>query len=45
MGITDVRAGLLPQGKVAAVEEWEAEGCRGRCAPPSRRIRQELPGI
>lgn len=28
VGITDVRAGLLPQGKVAAVREWEAEGRR-----------------
>ncbi|WP_405635300.1 heavy metal translocating P-type ATPase [Streptomyces sp. NBC_01178] len=26
VGITDVRAGLLPQDKVAAVKEWEAEG-------------------
>ncbi len=26
VGITDVRAGLLPQGKVTAVKEWEAEG-------------------
>ncbi|MGW3623683.1 heavy metal translocating P-type ATPase [Streptomyces sp. NPDC000880] len=25
-GITDVRAGLLPQDKVAAVREWEREG-------------------
>ncbi|MGW0563166.1 heavy metal translocating P-type ATPase [Streptomyces sp. NPDC003016] len=28
VGITDVRAGLLPQDKVAAVQEWEAEGRR-----------------
>ncbi|WP_032795471.1 HAD-IC family P-type ATPase, partial [Streptomyces sp. HCCB10043] len=28
VGITDVRAGLLPQDKVAAVREWEAEGRR-----------------
>ncbi|WP_329612984.1 heavy metal translocating P-type ATPase [Streptomyces brevispora] len=28
VGITDVRAGLLPQDKVAAVREWEAEGHR-----------------
>ncbi|MFJ7269551.1 heavy metal translocating P-type ATPase [Streptomyces sp. NPDC099050] len=28
VGITDVRAGLLPQDKVAAVKEWEAEGRR-----------------
>jgi heavy metal translocating P-type ATPase len=28
VGITDVRAGLLPQDKVAAVMEWEAEGRR-----------------
>ncbi|MFI6699987.1 heavy metal translocating P-type ATPase [Streptomyces sp. NPDC050509] len=27
-GITDVRAGLLPEGKVAAVREWEAAGRR-----------------
>ncbi|MFD5201167.1 heavy metal translocating P-type ATPase [Streptomyces sp. NPDC058375] len=27
-GITDVRAGLLPQDKVAAVRSWEAEGRR-----------------
>ncbi|MFE7190340.1 heavy metal translocating P-type ATPase [Kitasatospora sp. NPDC057595] len=26
VGITDVRAGLLPQDKVAAVKEWEAAG-------------------
>ncbi|MFF5829538.1 heavy metal translocating P-type ATPase [Streptomyces bacillaris] len=26
VGITDVRAGLLPQDKVAAVREWEAQG-------------------
>ncbi|MGW3313621.1 heavy metal translocating P-type ATPase [Streptomyces sp. NPDC001073] len=26
VGITDVRAGLLPQDKVAAVQEWEGEG-------------------
>ncbi|QKW25874.1 heavy metal translocating P-type ATPase [Streptomyces seoulensis] len=26
VGITDVRAGLLPQDKVAAVGEWEGEG-------------------
>ncbi|MBT2492673.1 cadmium-translocating P-type ATPase [Streptomyces sp. ISL-96] len=26
VGITDVRAGLLPQDKVAAVREWEAAG-------------------
>ncbi|QIQ01687.1 heavy metal translocating P-type ATPase [Streptomyces liangshanensis] len=26
VGITDVRAGLLPQDKVAAVRAWEAEG-------------------
>ncbi|MFJ8142640.1 heavy metal translocating P-type ATPase [Streptomyces sp. NPDC096013] len=25
-GITDVRAGLLPQDKAAAVQEWESEG-------------------
>ncbi|MEU6120457.1 heavy metal translocating P-type ATPase [Streptomyces sp. NPDC047123] len=28
VGITDVRAGLLPQDKVAAVREWEAAGRR-----------------
>ncbi|MHC5259443.1 heavy metal translocating P-type ATPase [Streptomyces sp. UC4497] len=28
VGITEVRAGLLPQDKVAAVREWEAEGRR-----------------
>ncbi|MFI1731129.1 heavy metal translocating P-type ATPase [Streptomyces acidicola] len=28
VGITEVRAGLLPQDKVAAVKEWEAEGRR-----------------
>ncbi|MEV7915148.1 heavy metal translocating P-type ATPase [Streptomyces griseus] len=28
IGITDVRAGLLPQDKVAAVRAWEAEGRR-----------------
>ncbi|MEW1905230.1 heavy metal translocating P-type ATPase [Streptomyces sp. NPDC086147] len=28
VGITDVRAGLLPQDKVAAVQDWEAEGRR-----------------
>ncbi|MFE9660717.1 heavy metal translocating P-type ATPase [Streptomyces sp. NPDC005955] len=28
VGITDVRAGLLPQDKVAAVQEWQAEGRR-----------------
>ncbi|MEU6844357.1 heavy metal translocating P-type ATPase [Streptomyces sp. NPDC046716] len=28
VGITDVRAGLLPQDKVAAVEEWAAAGRR-----------------
>ncbi|MFB8122543.1 heavy metal translocating P-type ATPase [Streptomyces bacillaris] len=28
VGITDVRAGLLPQDKVAAVREWEARGRR-----------------
>ncbi|MGW4373886.1 MULTISPECIES: heavy metal translocating P-type ATPase [unclassified Streptomyces] len=28
VGITDVRAGLLPQDKVAAVKEWETEGRR-----------------
>ncbi|MFE1474302.1 heavy metal translocating P-type ATPase [Streptomyces cyaneofuscatus] len=28
VGITDVRAGLLPQDKVAAVKAWEAEGRR-----------------
>ncbi|MET7612012.1 heavy metal translocating P-type ATPase [Streptomyces seoulensis] len=28
VGITDVRAGLLPQDKVAAVKEWEAQGRR-----------------
>ncbi|MGW3214144.1 heavy metal translocating P-type ATPase [Streptomyces parvus] len=28
VGITDVRARLLPQDKVAAVKEWEAEGRR-----------------
>ncbi|WP_225825429.1 heavy metal translocating P-type ATPase [Streptomyces naphthomycinicus] len=28
VGITEVRAGLLPQDKVAAVEEWEAQGRR-----------------
>ena len=28
VGITDVRAGLLPQDKVAAVQAWEAEGRR-----------------
>ncbi|MFJ7075320.1 heavy metal translocating P-type ATPase [Streptomyces sp. NPDC098781] len=28
VGITDVRAGLLPQDKVTAVQEWEAEGRR-----------------
>ena len=28
VGITDVRAGLLPQDKVAAVREWEAQGRR-----------------
>ncbi|CAL9279950.1 putative cobalt_nickel-exporting P-type ATPase [Streptomyces sp. SudanB148_2056] len=26
VGITDVRAGLLPQDKAAAVQKWEAEG-------------------
>ncbi|GGY86753.1 heavy metal translocating P-type ATPase [Streptomyces nitrosporeus] len=26
VGITDVRAGLLPQDKVAAVRQWESEG-------------------
>ncbi|MFD4020430.1 heavy metal translocating P-type ATPase [Streptomyces sindenensis] len=26
VGITEVRAGLLPQDKVAAVKEWEAQG-------------------
>ncbi|MFD9849123.1 heavy metal translocating P-type ATPase [Streptomyces parvus] len=28
VGITDVRAGLLPQDKVAAVQDWEAQGRR-----------------
>ncbi|MET8116673.1 heavy metal translocating P-type ATPase [Streptomyces prasinus] len=28
VGITEVRAGLLPQDKVAAVKEWEARGRR-----------------
>ncbi|MFC5674460.1 heavy metal translocating P-type ATPase [Streptomyces incanus] len=28
VGITEVRAGLLPQDKVAAVKEWEAQGRR-----------------
>lgn len=28
VGITDVRAGLLPQDKVTAVQAWEAEGRR-----------------
>ncbi|MFD3651625.1 heavy metal translocating P-type ATPase [Streptomyces cyaneofuscatus] len=28
VGITDVRAGLLPEDKVAAVQGWEAEGRR-----------------
>ncbi|WP_373431345.1 HAD-IC family P-type ATPase [Streptomyces sp. B3I7] len=28
VGITDVRAGLLPQDKAAAVTEWEARGRR-----------------
>ncbi|MEE1930550.1 heavy metal translocating P-type ATPase [Streptomyces sp. TRM 70351] len=28
VGITDVRAGLLPQDKVAAIRGWEAEGRR-----------------
>ncbi|WP_344629945.1 heavy metal translocating P-type ATPase [Streptomyces glaucosporus] len=28
VGITDVRAGLLPQDKVAAVREWEGQGRR-----------------
>ncbi|QGV77045.1 heavy metal translocating P-type ATPase [Streptomyces ficellus] len=28
VGITDVRAGLLPEDKVAAVKEWEAKGRR-----------------
>ncbi|MER7105167.1 heavy metal translocating P-type ATPase [Streptomyces humidus] len=28
VGITDVRAGLLPQDKVAAVREWESQGLR-----------------
>ncbi|MYT73598.1 MULTISPECIES: heavy metal translocating P-type ATPase [unclassified Streptomyces] len=28
VGITDVRAGLLPEDKVAAVEEWQAAGRR-----------------
>ncbi|MFQ6856222.1 heavy metal translocating P-type ATPase [Streptomyces sp. 35M1] len=28
LGLTDVRAGLLPQDKVAAVREWEAQGLR-----------------
>ncbi|MFI9122225.1 heavy metal translocating P-type ATPase [Streptomyces bikiniensis] len=28
VGITDVRAGLLPQDKVAAVQEWQSEGLR-----------------
>ncbi|NEE44989.1 HAD-IC family P-type ATPase, partial [Streptomyces sp. SID8455] len=28
VGITRIRAGLLPQDKVAAVREWEAEGRR-----------------
>ncbi|MFG2593101.1 heavy metal translocating P-type ATPase [Streptomyces sp. NPDC048438] len=28
VGITDVRAGLLPQDKVAAVQTWEAKGRR-----------------
>ncbi|MFE9503390.1 heavy metal translocating P-type ATPase [Streptomyces anthocyanicus] len=28
VGITDVRAGLLPQDKVTAVQEWESEGRR-----------------
>ncbi|WTH20230.1 heavy metal translocating P-type ATPase [Streptomyces anulatus] len=28
VGISDVRAGLLPQDKVAAVRAWEAEGLR-----------------
>jgi heavy metal translocating P-type ATPase len=28
VGITDVRAGLLPENKVAAVKEWEAKGRR-----------------
>ncbi|MEU3551622.1 heavy metal translocating P-type ATPase [Streptomyces longwoodensis] len=28
VGITDVRAGLLPQDKAAMVKEWEAEGRR-----------------
>ncbi|MFE2009029.1 heavy metal translocating P-type ATPase [Streptomyces sp. NPDC059491] len=28
VGITDVRAGLLPQDKAAAVKEWEAQGRR-----------------
>ena len=27
VGITDVRAGLLPQDKVAAVKQWEARAC------------------
>ncbi|WP_253208628.1 heavy metal translocating P-type ATPase [Streptomyces sp. YPW6] len=28
LGITDVRAGLLPQDKVAAIRKWEAQGLR-----------------
>ncbi|GED89056.1 metal-transporting ATPase [Streptomyces sp. 6-11-2] len=28
VGVTEVRAGLLPQDKAAAVKEWEAEGKR-----------------
>ncbi|MGV0095526.1 heavy metal translocating P-type ATPase [Streptomyces californicus] len=28
VGITDVRAGLLPQDKVAVVRAWEARGCK-----------------